>query len=150
MARGIRSFMKTVRGMLGAGLVLAALAGCCLFPETATLIIQNDSSFEVDEVYISPVGSADRGENWLPAATTIPPGTSHIFRRITPGTYDVLIYDTEEGEWMDPGLDLPPGENITLTLVDSRSMVRVVNRRRLSSLRTPASRGCTRAPRTAA
>ena len=43
--------MKSFEGCSAAGLVLAALAGCCLFPETATLIIQNDSSFEVDEVY---------------------------------------------------------------------------------------------------
>ncbi len=110
--------MRIVRGMFGAGLVLAAVAGCCLFPETATLIIQNDSSFEVDEVYITPVGSPDLGNDWLPAPMTISPGTSHTFRRINPGTYDVLVYDVAGGEWVEPGLALDPGAEITLPLVD--------------------------------
>jgi hypothetical protein len=110
--------MKTVRGMLGAGLVLAALAGCCPFPETATLIIENDSSFFVDEVYITPVGSSELGEDWLPAATTIPPKASHTFGRIEPGTYDVTARDTTGGEWVAPGLVLGPGAEITLPLGD--------------------------------
>jgi hypothetical protein len=110
--------MRIVRGMLGAGLVLAAVAGCCLFPETATLIIQNDSSFEVDEVYITPVGSPDLGENWLPATMTISPGTSRTFRRINPGVYDVLIFDVTGGEWVEPGLVLDPGAEVTLPLED--------------------------------
>lgn len=108
--------MKTVRGMLGAGLVLAALAGCCLFPETATLIIQNDSSFVVDEVYITPADSSDLGDDWL--STTILPGDRHIFRRISPGTYDVLIGDTGVGWWPVPDLVLDPGAEITLPLKD--------------------------------
>ncbi|OHD73484.1 MAG: hypothetical protein A2177_13275 [Spirochaetes bacterium RBG_13_68_11] len=104
--------------MFGAGLMLAALAGCCLFPETATLIIQNDSSHVVDEVYIAPIDSPDMGDNWLTAATTISPATSHTFRRINPGTYDVLIYDVDGGEWVEPGLVLDPGAEVTLPIKD--------------------------------
>jgi hypothetical protein len=108
--------MKTVRGMAGAGLVLAALAGCCLFPETATLIIQNNSSFNVDEVYIVPLGSSDVGEDWLD--TIIPPWKSHAFHRIAPGMYDVLVHDTDGGEWARPSLVLDPGAVVTLPIED--------------------------------
>jgi hypothetical protein len=108
--------MRTARGIVGAGLLLAALAGCCLFPQTATLIIQNDSRFDLDEVYITPAGASELGEDWLPA--TIPPNSSHTFRGIAPGTYDVTVYDTEDGMWVEPGLVLDPGAEITLPLVD--------------------------------
>jgi hypothetical protein len=108
--------MKTVRGMAGVGLVLAALAGCSLLPKTATLIIQNNSTHVVDEVHIVPVGSSDVGEDWL--STTIPPGGSNTFRRINPGTYDVLIYDVDGGEWVEPGLVLDPGAEVTLPIED--------------------------------
>jgi hypothetical protein len=142
--------MRIVRGMLGAGLVLAAIAGCCLFPETATLIINNNSSHVVDEVYITPVGSPDLGNDWLPASTTIDPGDSYPFRRIDPGTFDVRICDVDGGEWVSPGLVLDPGAEITLPLVDLSPTCRVMHPRQIGSLRIPASRGCTQALRTAA
>jgi hypothetical protein len=108
--------MKTVRWWLAAALLLAALTGCSLCPETATLIIQNDSSHVVDEVYIAPIDSPDMGDNWL--STTIPPGGSHPFRRINPGTYDVLINDQDGGSWPVFGLVLDPGAEIELPLTD--------------------------------
>jgi hypothetical protein len=108
--------MKSARLTVAAAFLLAAFAGCSLFLQTATLIIQNNSSFVVDKVYIVPVGSPDWGVDWL--STTILPGRSHAFHRIDPGTYDVLIGDTGDGWWPVSGLILDPGAEITLPLED--------------------------------
>ncbi|MCX7031858.1 MAG: hypothetical protein NTU62_17300, partial [Spirochaetes bacterium] len=58
----------------------------------------------------------DWGADWL--STTIPPGEPHAFRRIDPGTYDVLICDTSDGWWGVPGLVLDPGAEFELPLTD--------------------------------
>ncbi len=108
--------MKTVRPWLSGALLLAVLAGCTLCPQTATLVIANGSSHVVDEVYIAPIDSLDMGDDWL--LTVIPPGDSYAFRKIAPGTYDVLVNDQDGGSWPVAGLVLDPGAEVELPLTD--------------------------------
>jgi hypothetical protein len=87
--------MKTVcRRALGPA-IWVVLAGCRLLTGTATLVVENSSSFTVDEVRIAPPEAVAWSDDLLTA--TIPPGESHAFPCLTPGTYDILVRDTGEG-----------------------------------------------------
>jgi hypothetical protein len=104
--------MKNVRSFLFLPLLLAILAGCRLFTDTATLVVENRSSFTIDEVYITP-HNALWGDDLL--AETIPPGESLTFRWIAPGTYDILVWDAGDGWSAWVGEYLAPWEKHTIT-----------------------------------
>lgn len=74
--------------------LLAALGGCRLFTDTASLVLENRSPAAIVEVYLPP-HDADWGESLL--REPIPPGDSRVFWWIAPGTYDILVRDAEEG-----------------------------------------------------
>ena len=104
--------MKNVRSFLFLPLLLALLAGCRLFTDTATLVVENRSSCTIDVVQIAPPEAMAWSDDLL--AATIPPGESLAFRGLTPGTYDILIWDTEEGWDVWLGEVLEPWERHTI------------------------------------
>jgi hypothetical protein len=87
--------MQRCRFPAPAAFLLAALAGCRLFTDTAALVVENRSSFTIDEVRIAAPGAAGWSDDLL--AETIPPGESHTFRGLTPGAYDILVWDADGG-----------------------------------------------------
>lgn len=87
--------MHDIRRIVLVPLLLAGLAGCRLFIDTATLVVENRSDFTIDEVRIEPPEATEWGDDLL--AATIPPGETHAFRGLTPGTYDILVRDTDDG-----------------------------------------------------
>jgi hypothetical protein len=104
--------MKTVRWMPPVAFLLALLAGCRLFTDTATLVVENRSEYAIDLVQIAPPGTP-WGDD--PLSDPIPPGDSRAFRSLTPGTYDILVSDTDEGwdAWL--GEVLKPWERHAIT-----------------------------------
>jgi hypothetical protein len=86
--------MHDVNHLFLVPLLLAVLTGCRLFTDTATLVVENDSEVAIDEIYIAAPGAP-----WVDdlLADPIPPGESHVFRGLTPGSYDILVWDTDEG-----------------------------------------------------
>ncbi len=99
--------MHDVRRILFWPLLLAVLTGCRLFIDTATLVVENRSNFSIDEVYLTPHDTPWGDSLDLDA---IPPGDSHAFRGLTPGTYDILVWDTDGGWDVWLGEVLEPGE----------------------------------------
>lgn len=71
-----------------------ALAGCALFTDTATLVLENDAAVAVQEVYLAPPGATGWGGNLLDGP--LAPGAARAFRGIEPGVWDVLVRDAEE------------------------------------------------------
>jgi hypothetical protein len=104
--------MNAFRRILCAATIPAALAGCRLFTDTATLVVENRSSLSIDDVRIAPPESAAWSDDLL--AATISSGESHTFRGLTPGTYDILVWDTEEGWDVWLGEVLEPWERHTI------------------------------------
>jgi len=107
-------FLKTIRWVLAAALVIAALTGCSLFQ--ATLTIYNTSSHTVSEVYISPSDELYWGDDWL--AATIPPGGDYEFTGIRADTYDIMVVSTEDGGWVRSAMEMKSGQNYAWNLYD--------------------------------
>jgi len=104
--------MKTIRRVTAGAFLLAVLGGCRLFTDTATLVVENLSSFSIDVVQIAPPEALAWGDDLLP--DTIPPGDSRAFRSLTPGTYDVVVWDTDGGWDFWPREVLGPWERHTI------------------------------------
>jgi hypothetical protein len=104
--------MHDVRRVLFLPLLIALLAGCRLFTDTATLLVENRSEYAIDLVQIAPPGTP-WGDD--PLSDPIPPGDSRAFRSLTPGTYDILVSDTDEGWDVWLGEVLEPWERHAIT-----------------------------------
>lgn len=79
------------------------------------IVIDNQTSFEICAVYISPTTSDDWGENWLSSNETIPPFSSYSFEVEIGETVDVTADDCE-GDTMDTLFEIyVPEEGITIT-----------------------------------
>ena len=81
--------MKYIRWMFAALLVIVALTGCRLFLGESTLRIVNNSSYTINDVFISSVDDSSWGSDWL--SSTITPMTSRNFTDIIAGDYDILV-----------------------------------------------------------
>ena len=99
--------MKTFLWFTSVVFLLAVLTGCRLSPDTATLVIENHASVSIDEVYLAP-----HGTSWIDdlCSGTIPPDGSREFRGLSPGTYDILVWDTEDGWGVWLGEVLEPSQ----------------------------------------
>ena len=107
--------MKHLRIILAVALTVLALSGCSLF-QHATVIVQNNSSYTIDTVYISESSNSTWGSDLL--TTTIPPGGSHTFGQLKPGTYDLRAEDTLGGYWQNYGITLAPDDTYTWPVHD--------------------------------
>ena len=85
--------MKTVRWLLAALLVIAALSGCRLLLGEATLRVVNSSTEDIFTVYISPSYESNWGSDWL--VGSIPAdGGYRDFPDIIACDYDVWLRST--------------------------------------------------------
>ena len=90
--------MKKLLGFVGVLSVVAMAAGCTATVEVddtprddATLTIANDSSYILDELYVTNVASDSWGPNLI--GGSLEPGDSVIVGVIDCGRYDVLVTD---------------------------------------------------------
>ena len=107
--------VKMMRWVLAAVLVIAALTGCSLFQ--ATITINNNSSYTVTQVYISPSDETDWGDDLLDA--TIPPGESLEFTGICADTYDLMVVENLGGGWVTANFEMKSGQNYAWPLYDA-------------------------------
>jgi hypothetical protein len=105
--------MKHLRIILAVALAILALSGCSLF-QRSTVVVQNNSSYTVDTVYISETSNSTWGSDLL--STTIPPGGSHSFGQLVPGDYDLRAEETLGGFWQKFGVTLVANDTYTWTL----------------------------------
>ena len=107
--------MKIVRWFVAAAFVLATLAGCNLFQ--GTIGVQNDSSYTVIAVFISPSSDSSWGDNWLD--TSIPPGAFVEIDSFCADTYDLMAMESGGGGWIAFGLDVMAGSSYYWTLTNA-------------------------------
>lgn len=120
------SMKKTIAGLLFGSFVFI-LASCDLMgggsgggggsqPE-GSLVVSNDSSYTVSELYVSPVDSSSWGPNQLGDAA-IAPGGVFTLSGIPAGDYDLLAEETAGGYWDRWDVTIPAGGEYAWRLLD--------------------------------
>lgn len=81
------------------GLVVLMLGGCSLFSGifggNASFRVQNNSSYTIFYLYVSPSSVTTWGSDQL-GLSTIAPGASFTLNNLTPGNYDSKVTDSSD------------------------------------------------------
>jgi len=90
-------------------LLVAGASGCATEetdpPDGASLTIDNDSSFTIIELNISPVGEASFGADLL-GADVLEPGDSFVISQLDCDVYDIRLLDEDNDECILADVDL--------------------------------------------
>jgi len=85
--------VKIWRWVLTAALATALLTGCGMLQASLT-VLNNSSSFTIDEVRLTPSAASE----YL-IDVNIPPSGTHVVESVWAGTYDLHAVDSAGGRW---------------------------------------------------
>ena len=106
--------------MILGSIILTSCPNADTITETATLVISNQSSFEIYYVYCTPASSDSWGSDILGVDTTIPPG-SQVSVTVQAGEEVDMnaVEESEQYEWILWEKTLTPNTSSTWTIRDS-------------------------------
>lgn len=112
------SIRRTV-GALALAVVVTGLSACgdVIGSGDATIIVQNNASASVRELYISECDDESWGGDELGTEETIAPGADREFD-VEAGCYDLLAIFIDDTEAEDFAIELDEGDEFTWELID--------------------------------
>lgn len=85
----------------------------------ATIKIENQSSWEIHEVYFAPSSQDDWGDDHL-GKQILKPGTTLTLTGVTPGKWDVRLVDEDEDECIVTGQKISESEKF---VIDDKDLI---------------------------